>query len=752
MRFKFSIDADWQVTVTSPELGDAWKKTRKLRRVPQGGTKGTFPLPPDNELPAAGEPHASLCAGDLKALEKAQQNIVQRRNDTSEAYGRYLFDTLIGETLWTAMMKDVAGQPLPAGVKVPIVELALCWNADQGDLHRLPWELMRRADGFVAGSRAPRVAVTRMVTARAVAPGDPLKDPLAPLELPPRVLFVIGTSATDSAIRPGAEIVGLLRDLSTDSNRRIFSRVLERATPKRLHEMMASFRPQVVHFICHGDLDDGEGFLELRSDDDPNQGLQRFAVGILTDLEVNGALPQAVVLSACQTGTMLQGQQSAPLAARLVAGGIPVVVGMAGRVSDLACRLFTRKFGETLLKGEQLVRAATDARRAALANGTPGTIDWAYPAVFLAEHVPHGFSPVVPAADDERIPSEVLISAYRLGRDPVFCGRQEFFDAYEQLFLSKGARAVLAAHGESRSGKSRLLFELTAQALRDGHVPILIAGDDPMWEPPRTPDLLVKALIDAIVRAHEAFDVEMPASLRLQALRHFDRSNPALPASLAVHLSDKTKATAFAIRALLREDLARLVKEAREKHPAVARNNGLPIVLLDKIDQYDKDVLNDLFNGDQVLGDEGLGATKVEAGAADRYPRIPVILTFAVSGPAQEILRAVVESKGSRKWLNALPIGLFRQDGEDLLAYERVLLHPYGSKLLQGYSDRAIAAAEADTDKVRDCQEMFRDTLGGRPHTLGDQMLYGLAKKAIKDGVFQYANDEDLLKEQLKND
>ncbi len=155
MRFKFSIDAAWNVTVTSPELGDAWTQSRALRRVPPGKTTNTFPLPPEQEMPAAGEPHAALCGGDIKALEKAQQDIVQRRSDTSETYGRYLFDTLIGEKLWQVMLKAIDAQPPPApGAKAPAVELALCWSADEGDLHRLPWELMRRADGFLVASRA----------------------------------------------------------------------------------------------------------------------------------------------------------------------------------------------------------------------------------------------------------------------------------------------------------------------------------------------------------------------------------------------------------------------------------------------------------------------------------------------------------------------------------------------------------------------------------------------------------------------
>jgi hypothetical protein len=743
MRFKFSIDSDWHVTVTSSELGDAWKHERSLRRA--GGATGRFPLPPEQEMPAAGEPHAALCAGDLKALEKAQQDIVQRRSDTSESYGRYLFDTLVGSDLWQVMAEEVAKRPPEPGATVRILELALCWSADQGDLHRLPWELMRRADGFLAAAPEPRVAVTRMIAAPAAVPGAPPKMPPAPLEMPPRVLFVIGSAYTDPAIRPGLEILGLVRDLRS-GNRVIFPRVLDGASPKKLRAMMASFRPQVVHFICHGDVDAGRGFLQLKTDEQ-GQDPRRFADAILSDLDVDGVLPQAVVLSACQTGTMLQGQQSAPLAARLVEGGIPVVVGMAGRVSDLACRLFTRRFGETLLKGEPLVRATSQARRVAFADRTPATIDWVYPAVFLAEHVPGDFAPVPPATNDEQVPSQVWIDRYQVERlqHPVFCGRQEFFDAYEQLFAIQGARPVLAAFGDSaKSGKSRLILELTAQALRDGHVPVVIADDVPTWEPPRTTGAFITALVDAILSAYRAFSLDPPASLLLQELEPFDRSNPRLPKSLAPYLKDKTRATAIVIQLVLQEDLGQLVRAARAKHPAIARAKGLPILMLDAIDKYDKDLLNDLFNG-KVLGTDGFGPIKAEPGDTERDRRIPAVLTFDLSGPALEILKGVVEG-GSRKWLSILKLGPFRDDGEDLLAYERVLLHPFNKTLLEKFSDRPHVVVDGAAESVVERVQMdLRAGLRGQPAVLSQTIFFVLARMATTLGYLQPADDDKIL-------
>ncbi len=586
-----------------------------------------------------------------------------------------------------------------------------------------------------------------MVAAPAAAPDAAPKGPPEPLEMPPRVLFVIGTSAVDPDIRPGAEVLGLLRDLKS-GNRSVFPRVLEGASPRKLRAMMASFRPQVVHFICHGKVDAGKGYLEL-TPDEPGQDKRRFAEALLTDLDVDGVLPQAVVLSACETGTMMQGQRAAPLATKLVEGGIPIVVGMAGRVSDLACRLFTRRFGETLLKGEPLVKATSDARRAAFADATPRTIDWVYPAVFFAEHVPSGFAPVAPAAPGEQIASQVWIDKYDVERPPVFCGRQEFFDAYEQLFATTGARPVLAAFGDSKSGKSRLIMELTAQALRDGHIPIVVSRDNPIWEPPRTASELIGALVEALVVAYSVFSLqtEMPASFQVQELEPFDPLKPSLLKTLGAHLKGRTKATARAIQTMLQEDLGRLVRAARAKHPAIARAKGLPIVLLDAIDKYDKDLLNDLFN-EKVLGTDGFGPLPAEPGDTDRDLRIPSVLTFDLAGPALEILKSVVEARGARKWLTVLPLRPFRSDDdEDMLAYERVLLHPHDPNLLPNFSGKPLVVAETATaDFLATWRQSLRQAFGGRPTALTDRMFYILAQLAESQGSLQVADDEEVLR------
>jgi hypothetical protein len=724
MRFTVSVDSNWTVTITPSVPIAGWNVPARALDVAGKRGSGAFPLPPVADRPPDTEPHAAMCKGDLTALKSAQTDIMNRRVATSEAYGRYLFDTLIGITAWNAIVAEAAV------AKARVVELALEWLATDGDLHRLPWELMRAPIAFLVASRVPRVAITRVVAGTAAVPSQ--------LDLPPRVLFVIGTAETDPEIRPGAELLGLLRQLKNQA-RAVAPRVLERASPKRLREVLESFKPQIVHFICHGELDSkGRGFLELQADEgqpDP----RRFGDQLLVDLDVNGQLPQIVVLSACKSGTMLSGQESAPLAAQLVTGGVPIVVAMAGRVSDLACRLFTRRFGEAIIGGEPLLEATAEARRVPFASGMPPhtSIDWAYPAVFVSAAVPAGYAPTPPPATPDL--TEVWVQNYDVDRQPVFCGRQDILADFDRI-VGPGDGGVLAVFGDSDFGKSRILLELTAGAIRNGHIPFLIGSDSKTWEPPRTIDDFIAALRDSIALACGTFGIDPPVPSQLTPLSPLNIADPNMSAAIKYALGSATKATPAAVQLALRADLLDVAKRVGGAHTRM--KDGRPIVLLDAIHKYDKELLTALFEG-KLLGHFGFGGSPEN--------RIPAVLTFSVAGPALDFLKSVVETPLPRPWLLRYPLNVFRPDGEDLLAYERVLLHPFNLKLLPNFSDRPWAvAADADPAMVNTWRDNFRDLLEGRPKNLTERILYVGVKLASAANYLREANDEDALRLERK--
>ncbi len=736
-----NVDTNWQVTITCSAKDQAWRQVRTMRKLPgklPDGRTGNFPMPPLEELPTSTALPCALWANDMDLLCEVYRKIVERRPDPGdmERFGCYLFEVLIGDPAWKAI------QQAAEETNAESIELALCWPASEKDLYRLNWEMMHSGDGFlVAGSGKAPVSITRLI---AVTTRPPRQVPL-----PPRVLFVIGTSLTDPQIRPGAEYLGLLRHLKRQGLS-IYSRVLENATPLRMKEVMERFRPHVVHFICHGNIDraSNRGYLELATDEQ-EVDKRRFGDQLVEYLRVDGDYPPIVVLSACssaaapdgtETISMMGAYQTAPLVAELVQGGVPVVVGMAGRISDLACRLFTRQFGEALIQGESLVRATAEARRATFAEGAPPqrSVDWAFPAVFLAENVDPDYAPVKSGEENPAEQIEQWIRDYDVERVPVFCGRDVFFQAYYDFF-TPGGKLVLAASVEemgSGFGKTRLLQELTIQALRDGHVPCLVSAEQTDWEPPRTAMKLGEKILDAIHSARQVFGLEPPLDSQLLVLKKEQFDDPKLDSNIKFILSTKGYVTVDAVRLALQKDLIKLAKDVRQNVPIIQQAKGHVLVLLDDVEKYDQ-ALVDLFN--QILGPSGLGTAEEP---------VPVVLAFSL-GPAFEILRPILES--SKPWLKQLSLKAFsseNKEGEDMLAYVWVLLHPFKPTLVPGISDVPLVVNdEAQSQVANTFRDLVRNLLKGIPGKFAEgNMLYGISKTALENGYLRKADDDDFLR------
>lgn len=442
---------------------------------------GRFPLPPAGERPQTGDDLARLCDGsapDLTATlfrDVISQSISLERMKT---FGRYLFLTLIGQTLWQRL---VAVSGADNGV-----ELILSWRTDQAELTRLPWEMMHGSTDFLAVER--RFSVAREIAGATGA--------LRQMSSPPRVLFVIGSGGGDrhfDGLRPGAEYFGLLRGLRQNGIGLNITPLIG-ATSSRLEVAVQRFRPDVVHFICHGHED---GTIDLVDDDNPEQRKRTDALAVYellhptTDDPYPG--PQIVVLNACHSasgGIAMEdsGQAHFPLAAALVAKGVPVVVGMAGEVADLACRLFSRGFYQSLLTDGRVLCAAAKGRRAGLIHGSNDRerIDWALPTVFISESAAGARISVAP---DPHGPSwHQLAEALAPPPFPGYYARLDLLRAFGLLMSDEAEqrkienrRADLQVLGLStaaceggRLGRTWALSDLAATAARNGDVPILV--------------------------------------------------------------------------------------------------------------------------------------------------------------------------------------------------------------------------------------------------------------------------------------
>jgi hypothetical protein len=342
------------------------------------------------------------------------------------------------------------------------------------------------------------------------------------------------------------------------------------------------------------------------------------------------------------------------------------------------------------------------------------------------------------------------ISSYGLNENPVFCGRTEFLDAYWRMMRGGRAQALAVfVRGEgARLGRTRLLRELAKQALRDGHVPLLL-GTDRTEDPPRDLPGLRKSVERAEMDVREWLDLPWSVGGQLSLLRSYERNGAMdrrLDPRIASRLDLTGEATPDVARRALQLDLARLAADARDRHPHLAAGPARVVLLLDGLGDGAVELVERLHDG--LLGDHGLGT------AAEP---VPVVLAVAWS-EQNNAVRQVVES--SKPWLEVRELRPFQDNGEDLLAYEQVMLHPFNPGVYPRVSDRAWVfnrelrkpTGQAEASSLWDEYVTHaRESLQGRPSIFTERLFYIVLKSlSFGDRPFVMPAEDEAVLEALR--
>jgi hypothetical protein len=707
--------SSWKVALS---LADGRQlQSRVMRRItrPDGSGAGV-PIPPDvyaKGLPAAAL-HRTLCQSTDPGIVLAALGKLVSRTATAgevEAFGRYLFATLLGEDLWG----DITGV-LKKGEST---ELALTWDAAESDLFRFPWELMHGPKSFLCVDGERQISLVHVVKSGApvvAAGGAPGGQPKASKSIcvRPRVLFIVGADLADPSIQAGAEYLGLLRRLQTQGMA-LDARILLNGNPTRIKDTLAEFRPSIVHIIAHGAIgDDGRGIVYFVSDDHPGKEVPMVAAQLLQLLRVDGQLPQVVVLNACNTAGATNAvpfaRLDAPIAVELVQGGVQVVLGHTGKVSDHVCRLFSRRLYEAMLEGESISDATAEGRRAGLMLGADPkrAIDWALPAVYTADGVDARIS--IDASEEFSKKFERASRFIRTNNPPTFCARLDCIEEFTALLSEKtSAKRVLGFEvtdvdselTRPQYGKTRLLEELAVRAIFEGVAPCIVtfrAADDL----PVRPMEIAQAIARAITETRASF--EMPAPGELELIKLLQRSlgdtnvvlAPDVNRELALQFGKapaEFECTAKVIHAAIALDLVALADEVVAKRPADARKQPGAILLLDEINRYGAATRDLLMN---MIGPDGMGIPR---------HRIPVVLAFSYGAAAPGSLAAGMAIKEffekNTPYVRKLRLGAFRSPIEDTLAYRQYLLHLDPPLVVSAEGEAAARFFRALANKVR---------------------------------------------------
>ena len=266
---------------------------------------------------------------------------------------------------------------------------------------------------------------------------------------------------------------------------RIDLMVEDTGDPEQLASRLASLGGMpVVHLSCHGlnswhPRAGGPGVPVLLMEDDIGEGRPTTAGELVRLLT---AMPRLVFVSACLTATGAGASGHLPpggghkgdaapgtggglvahsMATRLVAAGVPAVIGWDGSVGDRAATVFAERLYRSLADRADLAVAIGDARRVLLESEDPMLReDWHLARLWLG---PVGGGPLV--AGTRR---RSLVTATR-GTKVFLDRKQQVPVAAAEMFVGRraelqqslralraGQRAGVLLHGQGRLGKSSL--------------------------------------------------------------------------------------------------------------------------------------------------------------------------------------------------------------------------------------------------------------------------------------------------------
>jgi hypothetical protein len=463
----------------------------------------------------------------------------------------------------------------------------------------------------------------------------------------------------------------------------------------------------------------------------------------------DGTLP-IVVMTACYSAATYQ--DSAALAQDLLVAGAPVVVGMAGRVADHACRLFTQRFYEALLSGDPVEFATAQGRYAGMLHSAnyKDTVDWAMATLFLRDRIRLQMGQAEVSRARQRAN---WARQYRTITKPTtICDRIDCLEAYQALMGGKDADRprVLALKVVDREiqvkdpkyGKTRLLEETAALAVREGHAPCLVtfAKNSPVLQ---TGWSLALGILEAasITRMHFGLDNNREAELfklkqvvenAMQPIELDDTVQTQIQFHPLPNDRDVTKIHGKVMAAALRVDLLALAADTRATHELT---DAKVIVLVDAVHRFGQAAGEFV---EQWLDGYGLGR-----------PGEPVPVVFAFSAVAEPMYGPVVQALQS--WIEPRP-SLFQSI--DLKAFPSPLddQFPYHQLLLSLKPPRVLRSSVED-DRCTRFFKRFHEFVHGVPSrfewTFDNEAVMALILSAVDENLLEEADDEKMFEKML---
>jgi formylglycine-generating enzyme required for sulfatase activity len=389
-----------------------------------------------------------------------------------------------GERLFQWLFADDALKTAWAEVRsrYPQRRVRLRIDATAPELHAIPWELLRDAEGVVPQDIA---AATATPFSRYLAGTWPPGRPI--LERPIKILVAIANPQDlvnyDAAPIDGQTEWEALQNVTVGLD----VELAQVPVPCTLANIESALKKgcHILHIVAHGRYDHAGNAAELYLADDHNRVMEvwddDFAAMLARQLAgVNAQQSglQLVFLASCQTATRSPADAFRGFAPSLVAAGVPAVLAMQDLVPVPTAQAFTRVFYRQLFQHGLADLACNEARSALISARLSGAAipvllsrsdenrllafpenDDRRPAIALAPFEPEtrlipaglflmGSTPGPGVPDNEMPQHEVDLPAYRIGVYPVTNAQYAEFVRQTGTAVSPETGWELAAVGQ----------------------------------------------------------------------------------------------------------------------------------------------------------------------------------------------------------------------------------------------------------------------------------------------------------------
>lgn len=286
--------------------------------------------------------------------------------DKLKALGTELFN------LWLARAWNKVKERVPVGAR-----RLLIIGSDVADVLNLPWELLRPAgDDFLGFD--PKFSVRRLPWPD--RPLAPFAGPLRPRPL--RILFMACAPSDQPPLDYEREEEFLLRAIAKAGTDVAFDSG-DLGTFEELRQRINEFQPHVIHLTGHGIVDD-DGLGYFAFEDERGRTDLRSSIEIRQQLFA-GSSVQCAFISGCQAGKAPPVAAIGGICQGLVGEEVPLAIGWAASIADHIATCFAMTFYNTLVSGQPVDRALTQARQAIRAQCEESADpSWTLPVLYAA--------------------------------------------------------------------------------------------------------------------------------------------------------------------------------------------------------------------------------------------------------------------------------------------------------------------------------------------------------------------------------